>query len=78
MATWVAMTIIGLIVLGAIKDNNLKSGNPAKLTHGVDYDGRICGYSSGVKSSPYAYYLPGTYSASYLICLMSIIIRISP
>ena len=59
IATWVAMTIVGLIVLGAIKDSKLKSGNPYKLTHAVDYDGRICGYSSGVKSKPYAYYLPG-------------------
>jgi len=57
------MTFIGLIVLGAIKDRNLKSGNPAKLTHAVDYDGRICGYSSGVTSSPYAYYLPGHVTA---------------
>lgn len=63
IATWVAMTIVGLIVLGAIKDSKLKSGNPYKLTHAVDYDGRICGYSSGVKSKPYAYYLPGNVTA---------------
>jgi len=57
------MTMVGLIVLGAINDPHLQSGNPVKLTHAVDYDGRVCGYSSGVKSSPYAYYLPGHVTA---------------
>ena len=53
------MTMVGLIVLGAIKDEHLQSGNPVKLTHAVDYNGRVCGYSSDVSAKPNAYYLPG-------------------
>lgn len=55
---WVAMTILGLIVLGAIDDSHLKSGNPYRLTNAIDYNGKICGYDSDVKHEKYGYYLP--------------------
>mmetsp|Transcript_16362 Transcript_16362/g.27658 ORF Transcript_16362/g.27658 Transcript_16362/m.27658 type:complete len:673 (+) Transcript_16362:87-2105(+) len=57
-AAWFAMTIIGLIVLGAIEDDALQAGNPARLTNPMDYDGNICGISSGVKDLEKGYYLP--------------------
>lgn len=52
------MTFIGLIVLGAIEDSHLTAGNPYRLTNAMDYNGRICGYHSEVKSKKYGYYLP--------------------
>jgi choline transporter-like protein 2/4/5 len=58
IAAWVAMTIIGLIAIGAVEDPHLRSGNPARLTHAMDYEGNICGFSEGLKSKKYGYYLP--------------------
>lgn len=58
LAVWFGMTIIGLIVLGAIRDDHLSTGNPYRLTNAIDYDGRICGFDSGVKDLKKAYYMP--------------------
>jgi len=58
IAAWFCMTIIGLIVLGAIKDDALQPGNPYRLTNTIDYQGNICGISSGVKNLEKGYYLP--------------------
>jgi hypothetical protein len=52
------MTIIGLIVLGAIKDDHLSAGNPYRLTNTIDSEGRICGFDSGVKNEGKGYYMP--------------------
>lgn len=56
-AAWFTMTIIGLIVLGAIQDDRLKPGDPNRLIHAIDYDGRICGVDKGVKDRANAYYM---------------------
>eukprot|EP01031_Cornospumella_fuschlensis_P046147 gene46147-56492_t len=52
------MTIIGLVVLGAIQDEHLQAGVPARLTNAMDYTGKICGYDSERKDLKYGYYLP--------------------
>lgn len=58
IASWVAMTIIGLIAVGAIKDSHLRAGNPVRLTNPMDYMGNLCGFSEGYGSKKYGYYLP--------------------
>jgi len=45
IASWCAMTGIGLVVTGAIQDDSLKTGNPARLINGMDYMANICGVS---------------------------------
>lgn len=56
-AVMFGMTILGFIVTGVIENDKLDKGNPALLTNAIDYDGRICGASSGVKSRTNAYYM---------------------
>lgn len=51
------MTVIGFIVTGAVESEVLHRGNPVRLTHEVDYAGRICGYDSEVKDRPNGYYM---------------------
>lgn len=58
IASWIGMSFIGLIVTGVIDSDSLQKGNPARLTNAIDLNGDICGYSPGVKSKKYAYYLP--------------------
>lgn len=65
IACWFTMTIIGLIALGAIKDDRLRAGDPNRLLHAIDYDGRICGVDSGVKSRPKAVYM----TSSAVVCV---------
>lgn len=57
-AMWFSLTIIGFIVCGVIESADLPPGDPAKLTHMLDYDGGICAVTSGVEDKPYAYFLP--------------------
>ena len=57
LAAWFGMTIIGLIVLGAIQDDHLSTGNPYRLTNPIDYAGKICGFDDGVKDLKKGYYL---------------------
>jgi choline transporter-like protein 2/4/5 len=59
------MTVIGMIVTGAIENDKLKVGDPARLINGMDYTGEICGISDkvnafgdNIKDLPKAYYLP--------------------
>jgi len=63
---WFAMTILGLIATGAIESESMKAGNPARLLNAMDYKGRICGYSEGVKDKEVGYYMPDT--SSKTIC----------
>eukprot|EP01006_Ploeotia_vitrea_P026083 TRINITY_DN59057_c0_g1_i1.p1 TRINITY_DN59057_c0_g1~~TRINITY_DN59057_c0_g1_i1.p1 ORF type:complete len:649 (+),score=-43.50 TRINITY_DN59057_c0_g1_i1:57-2003(+) len=67
MAVWFAMTIVGFIATGVIENDNLKAGNPARLINPIDYRGRICGFSDGVKSKPIGYYFPDT----TVVCIKS-------
>ena len=62
---WFTMTIIGLIVVGAIEDDRLRAGDPNRLLHAIDYDGRICGVDKGVKDRPNAYYM----TSSAVVCV---------
>lgn len=48
-AAWAAMTLLGLIVTGAIPNDNLEPGDPRRLINGIDYDGRICGVDAEVE-----------------------------
>ena len=57
LLSWAATTVVGLIALGVIVDPRLPGGNPALLTHALDYNGRICGYGDGVTGKPFGYYL---------------------
>jgi hypothetical protein len=57
IACWVAMTGIGLVATGAIADDNLSAGEPARLLNAIDVEGRICGHSKGVEDKPNAYYM---------------------
>lgn len=58
IASWIGMTFLGLIVIGAITDEHLKAGNPYRLTNPIDYNGRICGYHDEVKDLKVGYYMP--------------------
>ena len=60
VASWVAMTLLGLIVVGAIQDENLQPGNPYRLVNAIDSSGRICGIDPSVADKPYGYYLLDT------------------
>jgi len=57
IASWVAMTGVGLVATGFVKDKNLPEGNPRRLINSIDYDGRICGYDEEVKDKPVGYYM---------------------
>ena len=46
---WAAMTLLGLIVTGAIPNESLEPGDPRRLINGIDYDGRICGVDADVE-----------------------------
>lgn len=58
IAAMFGMTILGFIVTGVIESDKLDKGDPMLLTNGIDYDGRICGATSGVKSRSNAFYMP--------------------
>lgn len=53
----VAMTILGFVVTGVIKSDKLDKGNPLLLTNGIDYEGRICGATGGVRKRGNTYYM---------------------
>eukprot|EP01038_Epipyxis_sp_PR26KG_P009819 gene9819-13212_t len=57
ICAWIAMTVVGFIACGAIKNEGLPAGEPARLTNSIDYKGRVCGLDNGVKSKKYGYYL---------------------
>lgn len=56
LASWFAMTFLGLIVTGVISSGSLEPGDPRRLINGIDYDGRICGVDTGVKVCPRDYH----------------------
>lgn len=65
VATWVAMTGIGLAAMGIIKVDGLSKGNPDRLLNGMDYHGNVCGVTNYVTPNgndtidlPHAYFLP--------------------
>lgn len=60
IVAWFVMTILGLVVIGVIKSNVLKAGNPYRLIYPSDYQGNICGYDSPVKNLKAGYYLLDT------------------
>lgn len=49
---WIAMVLVGLMAMGDIPARYIQQGNPELLTHGVDYEGNICGVDDPVKSLP--------------------------
>jgi len=57
-AMWFSLTVLGFTVCGIIPSDDLPAGNPAKLTHMMDYDGGICSVTEGVEDKPYGYILP--------------------
>ena len=57
VACWVAMTAIGLVVTGVIKDDNLSAGKPELLLNAMDYDGKICGVDAGLEDLSNGYYM---------------------
>lgn len=58
IVVWVVMSLVGLAVIGAIKTDRLRVGNPYRLINPIDYEGNICGYDSVVKNLHKGYYLP--------------------
>lgn len=52
------MTVVGFEATGLFKSEDIPAGNPYRLVRATDYQGNICGYSSGFKSLKYAYYMP--------------------
>jgi hypothetical protein len=54
------MTIVGFAAIGIIKYEYVTPGNPMRLIHPVDYEGRICGVDKGVQNKPLGYFLPTT------------------
>jgi hypothetical protein len=72
IAVWFAMTVVGFIVTGAIENDNLQPGDPARLIYPMDYRGAICGSSPSVKNLAYGYYFPdltGNYTALYSLLM---------
>jgi len=57
-AMWFSLTVLGFIVCGVVESDDLPAGNPAKLTHMMDYDANICSVNTEVADKPYAYFLP--------------------
>ncbi|KAJ1456760.1 plasma-membrane choline transporter-domain-containing protein, partial [Pelagophyceae sp. CCMP2097] len=68
---WVGLSIIGMIVLGAIDSKKLPKGDPRRLVYGLDYLGQLCSVADDtrfdsdglydkfdVSGLKYAYYLP--------------------
>lgn len=48
IASWIAMTAVGMVVCGLIESDELPKGNPARLINGMDYMGNICGVTSNI------------------------------
>jgi choline transporter-like protein 2/4/5 len=67
IAVWVAMTAVGLVVMGAAESDQLPAGNPNRLLYPMDHQGRICGVDSGVTSLKAGYYM---YDSS-VVCVNS-------
>ena len=57
IACWVAMTAIGLVVTGVIKDDNLSAGKPELLLNAMNYNGKICGVDAGLEELSNGYYM---------------------
>ena len=55
---WVAMTLVGFVATGVIKDDHLQKGNPNRLIYPMDYNGDLCGISDSVKNKRYGYFMP--------------------
>lgn len=58
VTSWIATTVLGLIVIGAVESVYLEPGNPYRLINGIDYEGRICGSDDGVADLHKWYALP--------------------
>lgn len=65
ICAWTAMGGVGLASVGVIKSEHIPKGDPERLTHGLDYEGNICGVSditvatgARIDKLPVAYYLP--------------------
>lgn len=43
VAMWFSMTCLGAVVMGVVKIDELPPGDPRKLYHGVDQNGKVCG-----------------------------------
>lgn len=43
IAMWFSMTCLGAVVMGVVEIDELPPGDPRKLTHGVDQNGKVCG-----------------------------------
>jgi hypothetical protein len=59
LLAYVASWVVIISLIGAAAG---KGGNPYKIIHGVDWNGRICGKDGGVEDKPYTAwpYLPST------------------
>jgi hypothetical protein len=51
LSAWICMLFIGLAANGSIKSSVFQKGDPSLLVHGVDYEGNICGITSGIANS---------------------------
>jgi hypothetical protein len=51
------MTVVGWEAIGIFKSDSIPRGNPSRLIHSSDYNGKFCGVDSGVSKLKYAYYL---------------------
>mmetsp|Transcript_9926 Transcript_9926/g.14760 ORF Transcript_9926/g.14760 Transcript_9926/m.14760 type:complete len:681 (-) Transcript_9926:285-2327(-) len=65
ICAWTAMSGVGLASVGVIESEYIPKGDPDRLTHGLDYEGNICGVSNvtvangaKIEDLPVAYYLP--------------------
>ena len=50
IAMWVSMTALGAVVMGVVESDQLPPGDPRKLTHGVDKNGKVCGVDAGLEA----------------------------
>lgn len=53
---WFIMTMVGFTACGLIESDSLKKGNLAVLFNPIDTEGRVCGYSDGVKDNEYGFF----------------------
>ncbi|KAG5189666.1 plasma-membrane choline transporter-domain-containing protein [Tribonema minus] len=58
IASWAAMTFLGLVVVGIIDSPEFEAGNPKRLVNGIDNQGHICGVDKAVADLDKFYPVP--------------------
>ncbi|KAL7548947.1 hypothetical protein ACHAWF_012218 [Thalassiosira exigua] len=75
IASWAAMTGVGMAATGVIESEYISKGDPRRLVNGMDYHGNLCGVTNYVKPNgedtinlPKAYPMPSGFSVCVESC----------